>query len=158
MAIPQQKIREIIFQLLFSQSFVFEDEDELIHMMMSQLAVTKKVMKDAFQRCKEVFSHKSFLDETIAGFSKAYDFSRIGEVEKNILRLAVYELFYVDSVPSKVVIAEAIRITRKFATAESANFVNAVLDAIYQENKEAIVAKKEENYGSSLDTPVLSVS
>src|SRR5690606_29501809 len=59
-------------------------------------------------------------------------FERIPRVERNILRLAVFELLHDPSVPPTVAIAEAIRLTRKFATPEAATFINAVLDAIFK--------------------------
>ncbi len=135
MAIAQQKFREILFQLIFSQNFTSLEEEETSDFLMQQLKVTRKVMKQAHAKCREVFAKWEEIDQLIIRFCKSYDFPRISEVEKSILRLGLYELCYTDSdsrVPPKVVIAEAIRLTRKFATAESAGFVNAILDAVHQ--------------------------
>lgn len=135
MAIAQQKFREILFQLMFSQNFSSLEEEEISDFLMQQLKVTKKVMKEAHSKCKEIFEKWEEIDRLIVRFCKSYDFQRISEVEKSILRLGLYELCYTDSesrVPPKVAIAEAIRLTRKFATAESAGFVNAILDAVHQ--------------------------
>ena len=133
MAISQQKFREIVFQLLFSQDFVVTEEDEIVDFMMQQLAVTKKTMRQAQEKWRSIVSHISEIDETIRKFSSAYDLDRIAKVEKSVLRLGIYELCYETGIPPVVVIAEAIRLTRKFATAESSSFVNAVLDALYQD-------------------------
>ena len=54
-------------------------------------------------------------------------------VDRNILRLAVYELLYTTDVPPKVAINEAIEITKKFGTKESSRFVNGLLDRIHKE-------------------------
>ncbi len=135
MAIAQQKFREILFQLLFSQNFTSLEEEEISDLLMHQLKVTRKVMKEAHGKCKEIFAKTEEIDQLIVRFCKSYDFQRISEVEKSILRLGLFELCYTDSksrVPPKVAIAEAIRLTRKFATAESAGFVNAILDAVHQ--------------------------
>ncbi len=133
MAISQQKLREIVFQLLFSQNFTALEEDEVTDFMMQQLKVTKKVMKEAEGKCQKISSKLEEVDALIAKYCDSYAFKRIAEVEKSVLRLAIYELCYESSLPPKVAIAEAIRLTRKFATAESAGFVNAVLDAIHQD-------------------------
>jgi N utilization substance protein B len=133
MAISQQKLREIVFQLLFSQNFTALEEDEVTDFMMQQLKVTKKVMKEAESKCQNILSKLEEVDSLISRFCDSYEFKRIAEVEKSVLRLAIYELCYESSLPPKVAIAEAIRLTRKFATAESAGFVNAVLDAIHQD-------------------------
>lgn len=135
MAIAQQKFREILFQLLFSQNFTSLEEEEISDLLMQQLKVTRKVMKEAHEKCKEIFAKTEEIDQLIVRFCKSYDFQRISEVEKSILRLGLFELCYSEStsrVPPKVAIAEAIRLTRKFATAESAGFVNAILDAVHQ--------------------------
>jgi transcription antitermination protein NusB len=142
MAISQQKLREIVFQLLFSQNFT-SLEDEIADFMMKQLKVTKKVLKAAESKCREILLKLEEIDLLAEKFSDSYTFQRITEVEKAVLRLAIYELCYVNSLPCKVTISEAIRLTRKFATAESAGFVNAVLDAIYQDQSHLIM--DEEN-------------
>jgi N utilization substance protein B len=135
MAIAQQKFREVLFQLLFSQNFTALEEEEISDFLMQQLKITRKVMKEAYSKCKKISDKREEIDQLIARFCKSYDFQRISEVEKSILRLGLYELCYTDvesRVPPKVAIAEAIRLTRKFATAESAGFVNAILDAVHQ--------------------------
>lgn len=66
----------------------------------------------------------------ITEHSTSYEFERIPRIERNVLRLGVYEIMYDSDIPPKVAIAEAIRLTRKFATPESATFVNAILDSI----------------------------
>jgi transcription antitermination protein NusB len=135
MPIPQQKFREIVFQLIYSSDFSKAEEEDMVSFMMGQLSVTKKVMRQAFERKNEIDSKRQELDALIAKTSVAYDFERITRTERNILRLAVFELFYDSSIPSKVAIAEAIRLARKFATPEGAAFVNAILDALYQSRK-----------------------
>lgn len=133
MALSPQKFREIVFQLLYSHDFILGEEDDMIDFMMEQLSVTKKSMKEAQEKHQKIFSRISEIDEQIRRFSVSYDLERIGRVEKNILRLGVYELCYDDSIPAKVAIAEAIRLTRKFSTAESGAFINAVLDSLLQD-------------------------
>ncbi len=132
MSLSLYKFREIVFQLLFASHFAPSEEQELVSFMMQQLCVTKKVIKEALQKKQAILSKIEELDALISRFSLSYDFDRIPQVEKTVLRLALYELCSDASLPPKVVISEAIRLTRKFATAESAGFVNAVLDAVYQ--------------------------
>ncbi len=133
MALSPQKFREIVFQLLYSHDFFPETEDAVVDFMMEQLSVTKKNMKEALERQQKISSKTADIDEYIGRYSVAYDPSRIGKAEKNILRLGIYEICYDESVPDKVAIAEAIRLTRKFSTPESGSFVNAVLDALLKD-------------------------
>ncbi len=131
MALPQQKLREIVFQLLYSHDLAQAEDEDMIAMMMPQLEVTKKNILEALKRRKEVQEKFQELDQLIAQTSDSYEFERIPSIERNILRLGAFELLF-SSIPHKVAIAEAIRLTRKFATPEAAAFVNAILDKLYQ--------------------------
>jgi N utilization substance protein B len=132
MALSQQKCREILFQILFSHDFSAVDEEEVTEFMMKEFFITRKAVRDILAQKTEIEGHLPEIDAKITSFSKSYEFNRIPKVELNVLRLAVYEMLYLSSLPPKVSIAEAIRLTRKYSTAESAAFINAVLDAIYQ--------------------------
>lgn len=103
-------------------------------MLMAELKVTKKSVLMAQERAAAIETKLSEIDEKISASSTEYSFDRISRVEKTILRLGIYELFYDTSIPPLVAIAEAIRLTRKFGTPESAQFVNAILDRIYKGN------------------------
>ncbi len=73
------------------------------------------------------------IDELISSHSSHWKIDRMAVTDRNILRLATYELLDEDSVPAKVVINEAIEIAKKFGTSDSATFINGVLDSIHQE-------------------------
>ena len=133
MAFSQQKMREIVFQLLYSSDFADGTEADMTEMIMRQLAVTKKVVREAMDQVQLVRGKLDEIDLLISGMSKSYDFNRIPRIERNVLRLGVFELFFADGIPPKVAISEAIRLCRKFATPEAASFINAILDALYQE-------------------------
>jgi transcription antitermination protein NusB len=150
MALSRQKFREMVFQLLFSSEFVDLEEEEVCNLMMKQLSVTKKTVKEALAFLKAISSHFEEIDQIIRKFSKEYDLDRIAKVEKNILRLGIYELCFAKKEPPKVVITEAMRLSRKFATAESSLFINAVLDAIFHSD---LVKKDQEGCACFTNTP-----
>jgi len=138
MPVPRQKFREIVFQFLYSQDFASSDDEEMVPFLMGQLAVSKKVVRQAQEHGRQIIEKKKEIDEKISCASTSYAFERIPRVERNILRLGVFEILFSSEVPPKVVIAEAIRLARKFATPEGATFVNAVLDHIYHKNIQPI--------------------
>jgi transcription antitermination protein NusB len=70
------------------------------------------------------------IDKLIQTHAENWRLSRMAAVDRNILRLAVYELLSEDRTPSTVVINEALEVARKFSTHESAQFVNGILDSI----------------------------
>lgn len=132
MSLSKLKFRELVFQLLFSLDEGTSDFNLMEELMMEQLKVTKKNVRLAQEQVQKITRHLKEIDSFIASVSTAYDFNRIQTVTRNILRLSVYELFFDSSIPPKVVIAEGIRLSRKFNTPESASFVNALLDCLYQ--------------------------
>ena len=136
MALQPQKFREIVFQILFSKEFEPEDSLETALMLMDELKVTKRSVLEAHARADAIRQRLPELDEKISQMSHEYQFERISTAEKSALRLGLFEILYDDSLPPKVSIAEAIRLTRKFGTPESANFVNAILDAVYKHGLE----------------------
>lgn len=131
MALPPQKFREAVFQILYSQDFVLGSE-EIIPMMMEELKTTRRTMIDAADKVAHILVKLPEIDEYITSASTEYSFERISRVEKTILRLGLYEIFFDESIPAKVAIAEAIRLCRKFGTPESSQFVNAILDGVYK--------------------------
>jgi N utilization substance protein B len=134
MAIPLQKFREIVFQVLFSYDLGYSIEEDIVSMMMSEISISKKIALEASSKALQILEKRMDIDQLITKASTSYAFERIQNVEKNVLRLGVYELLYDPTIPSKVAISEAIRLSRKFSSPESANFINAILDAILNEN------------------------
>jgi len=132
MALPPQKFREIVVQLLYSQDFT-ESVPESVPFMMEALKVARHYVAKAKEKVHLVVVSLKEIDEYIQKSSTNYSFDRISRMEKTILRLGVYELLHEPNLPPKVVLAEAVRLCRKFGTQESAQFVNAVLDAIHSQ-------------------------
>ena len=132
MTISAQKFREVVFQLLYSYDIGRATDEHMLDMLTKELEVTKKVVREAQARMQLILSHQDEIDTLIAKTSHAYAFERIQSVERNILRLGSFELLYERSIPSGIVMAEAMRLARKFSTKESASFVNAILNAIYK--------------------------
>ena len=132
MPLPVQKFREMVFQMLYAYDFSHGEEEDVIDLLMHELKVTKKAAREAHQKVRAILDKMDEIDNKIRPASTEYQFERISRVEKNILRLGIYELCYDDRIPPKVAITEAIRLCRKFGTPESADFVNAILDSIYK--------------------------
>lgn len=143
MALPKQKLREIVFQLIYSADFADADEEEIVDLMMEQLSVTKKSVREAVSRKDQVLSRREELDDLIREVSREYDFDRITRTERNILRLSLFELIYDPELPPKVVMAEAVRLTRKFASPEGADFVNALVHEVHVKRSNALQAVSE---------------
>jgi len=79
-----------------------------------------------------VLRHRTVLDTIIEGFSSHWKISRMSCVDRNILRIAVFEILARDDIPVKVSINEAIDIGKKYGTEDSGAFINGILDSIHQ--------------------------
>lgn len=92
-------------------------------------------LSPAAQRfCKEllegVLQALPQVDELLQQHAKNYELGRLSAVDRNILRLAIYELLYCPKTPAAVAINEAITIAKKYSTQDSGRFVNGILDKI----------------------------
>jgi N utilization substance protein B len=77
-----------------------------------------------------VIAEQGTIDEKITRYTANYELKRISAVDRNILRVAIYEMLFCNDVPPIVAINEAIDIAKKFGTEESGKFVNGVLDRV----------------------------
>jgi N utilization substance protein B len=94
----------------------------------------KKVVCDfAADLIRGVLDKLPEVDAKIRTLADNWDFERLATVDRNILRLAIYEMLFRPEIPPVVSINEAIEIAKKFSTAESGKFVNGLLDRVKQE-------------------------
>jgi N utilization substance protein B len=77
-----------------------------------------------------VLEHRLELDNRIMQFAQNWDLKRMAVVDRNVLRLAIYEMFFREDIPPVVSINEAVDIAKKFSTEASGKFVNGILDKI----------------------------
>jgi len=75
-----------------------------------------------------VVTHHAELNELLAALSKNWRLERIGVVERNVIRIALYELRYCEPVPVNVVLNEAVELAKRYGTSEGAAFVNGLLE------------------------------
>jgi N utilization substance protein B len=88
-----------------------------------------------------VWSTRERFDEMIASVSDRWDVSRMAAVDRNVLRLALYEIIERPDVPVRVAIDEAIELGREFGDNQTAQFVNGVLDAVYKKHPACRIAR-----------------
>jgi len=95
-----------------------------------QFTVSEDVKAFAEQLVNGVLEHKKDLDTLIGKHATNWKVSRMQIVDRNILRLGAYELLWLDEVPAKVTVNEAIELARDFGDEEAAKFVNGILDKV----------------------------
>ncbi len=80
-----------------------------------------------------VTEHRDRLDEVISSYAEGWTLTRMPAVDRNVLRLATFEVLYVDDVPDAVAVSEALNLVRDLSTDESPTFVNGVLGNIVRD-------------------------
>ncbi len=79
-----------------------------------------------------VLQRRAVVDEIISRFSKGWKIHRMAMVDRNILRLGIFELCFHPDIPPKVAINEAVELAKKFGDANSPGFINGILDSVYR--------------------------
>jgi len=134
----RRKAREFAVQMLYAVDLNPEPPEECIHRFWELNRARPEVIAYATELVRGTIQRKKEIDRFISGHSSHWKIDRMPVTDRNILRLATYELLEeAAAVPSKVVINEAIELAKKFGTTDSATFVNGVLDSIHQELLEA---------------------
>jgi transcription antitermination protein NusB len=124
------KARERAMQALYQIDVAAEGiDDALARFWRSFEPVEREVMSLAETMVRGVAAHRRVIDERIEQVSTNWRLDRMAKVDRNVLRLAVYELLVTD-VPVKVVINEAIELGKKYGSESSGAFVNGVLDRV----------------------------
>ena len=135
----RRKAREIALQLLFQMDLTKESVEETFSTFFCERSYRPEIEEFAKQLAIGTREHSEEIDKIISKSLDNWRLPRIAVVDRNILRMAVYEFLYESNTPKKVVINEAIEIGKKFGSKESGQFINGVLDAI----KQKFTAKKK---------------
>lgn len=122
--------RELAMQALFYMDMNPNDSDELLERFCINFTPSKKALPFFLKLVKGVIQAKSEIDSIIENFSDNWKISRMSCVDRNILRIAVFELLYCEDIPPKVSINEAIDVGKKFGAQESGAFINGILDSV----------------------------
>lgn len=129
--------REQGFFLIFEMNFNTDNITDIV----DSAEETRDMVFDEYAKelALGVFNTKDDLDEIIEShLKKGWTLKRISKASLSILRLALYEMTYVDSVPSSVAINEAVELAKKYTIDES-KFINGILGAISREEKWATI-------------------
>ena len=106
------------------------DVDKALEEFWRQNDAKQNVRDFANDLLRGTLEKKTEIDVKIASLADNWDFERLAVVDRNILRLALYEMLFRTEIPPVVSINEAIEIAKKFSTAESGKFVNGLLDRV----------------------------
>ncbi len=126
----RHKARSVALQALYEIDAAGHDPDATIDHVMQETPLTEENATFAREIVKGVLRYKAKLDAHIQRFAPAWPVSQIAIIDRNILRLAIFEIMLDNRVPVKVAINEAVELAKAFGSDNSPRFINGVLGAV----------------------------
>ncbi len=137
----RRKARETVLKLLFQRDFREVSLEELLDQ------VDRAELGDQWDYVRQtlagVLEHREEIDRIIAEKAIGWRLERLVSVDRNILRLGIYELLYTD-IPPEVVINEAVELSKRYSTEHSHIFINGILDRVWKEHQHRQVVPEPE--------------
>jgi N utilization substance protein B len=126
----RRRSRECALQLLFQLDLTGEKAEDVFASFWAEQPSAEEIQEFAERLVLGVAAHRRGLDRVLSGSSENWRIDRMAVVDRNVLRMAVYELFFEPDTPPAVVIDEAVEVAKRFGGDESGAFINGVLDAV----------------------------
>ncbi len=128
----RRKARALALQALYETDSVGHEAELALNRRLSGAGLTEDNISFARELVSGVIRHKEEIDRKIESFAPAWPLDQIPAVDRNILRLAIFELLFCEeeAVPVKVAINEAVELAKKFGSESSPRFVNGVLGSV----------------------------
>lgn len=126
----RRKGREAALQLLFLTDMSGSTSDRVVANFWDENPTDDETREFGQRLFTGTMAQLETIDETLTQFSAHWKLHRMAAVDRNVLRLAIYELVHCADIPTKVTLNEAIEIAKKFGSEESGAFVNGILDQV----------------------------
>ena len=143
--VTRQEARELLFGLLFETEFHVGENPKVIYDTACeerQIPAENAYIKDTFFG---ILSKSEVLDAAIGIYSKGWRADRLSKVSRSIIRIAAYEMLFVEDIPLNVSISQAVELTVKYGEDRAKQFVNGVLSGMFKDIKangaEAVIAE-----------------
>ena len=135
--------REAALQYLYEVDLVGHEEAEGLDEFLVRQVGRLEARPHAARLVAGVLEYKERIDAELRAAADNWTLERMAVVDRNVLRIGVYELVHDEEIPEKVAINEAIDLARRFSSEEACAFVNGVLDRIKQRGADAQEEKEE---------------
>jgi N utilization substance protein B len=142
MTTTSRKARVAALQALFESNCVGHDPEECLRRLVEEQELPQEVVLPAHELIMGVVENKQRIDAAICKFAPAWPLEQVALIDRNILRLAIFEMLLNNKVPAKVAINEAVELAKMFGSGSSSKFVNGVLGSVYSESNKQ--SKREE--------------
>jgi len=132
----RSKAREIALQMLFQRDYNPDADARVLKNMIGERLEDEELFLFCWQLVSGVLEQQAELDEKISAVAENWAVDRMASTDRNAIRLGAYEMLFLDT-PAPVAINEAIELSKKFGSKESAQFVNGIMDKLRTSWEEA---------------------
>lgn len=139
----RRNARESALQILFQIEFDDRDLGLILNQYWQDKTRDPELVRHCNSLVEGIVQHQTQIDEFIQSVSENWRVARMVLVDRNIIRIAAYELLWGEKLDVGIVINEAIEIAKKFSGDLSAKFINGILDALQRKSKEIMKELKE---------------
>lgn len=124
--------RETALQVLYQIDMTKNEVQTVIENTLQQLAIKEETVPFMRELVMGTVEYQQKMDQIISKLSKDWNIDRMATVDRNILRMALYELLYRADIPNGVAVNEAIELAKTFSSDESSKFVNGILGSVME--------------------------
>ncbi|MBI2321881.1 MAG: transcription antitermination factor NusB [Chloroflexi bacterium] len=127
----RRRARDLAFRALFEMGVVGHGAGDVLERLIAEERASARVVEFARHLVQGVVAHLPAIDERLGAAASLYPLEQMAAVERNVLRLALFELFHDNSgVPPKAAVNEAVELAKTYGSASAPRFVNGVLGSI----------------------------
>ena len=126
----RRKGRELALKLLFQLNFNNDDLPEILENFWLEHPCAPATQEFADKLVKGTLENLRLIDRLLDEHAQHWRLERMAVIDRNILRFATYELLFLDDIPAKVTINEALEIAKRYSSRDSGKFINGILDKI----------------------------
>jgi len=139
----RRQARMIALQTLYEYDTAHHPAPEVLQRHAEDRHLQPKVVEYASELVKGVCDHLADIDAHIQSAAREWPLQQMARIDKNILRLAIYEILFNNTVPAKAAINEAVELAKQFGSDTSSRFINGVLGTIFNRAQQQPTPKAE---------------
>ena len=129
---PRRIAREAVLQALYASEITGEDSDKILKDILNRRSYESNLIKYITDLFESAIDNKEWCEDQIKSRLNNWEFDRVALLDRLLLIVAISEIYFVEDVPPKVSISEAIEIAKIYCNEDSSSFVNGVLDNVYK--------------------------
>jgi len=133
--VSRRKARELALQVLYQIDFTKQSSKDALQLFHNHFYPDKEPNEYTNRIVQGVEAYREEIDRLLRKYSENWSLERMSPVDRNILRIAIFEILWCSDIPPKVSINEAIELGKKFSTEKSSPFINGILDKISHSEK-----------------------